>query len=85
MKTFCESLGGRAVEIINFEQKNMIPMTKEPRELHEKSKICYVCKRKFVQKYTKNRNYCKSRNHCYYTGKYGVAAHSIRNLEIYRT
>ena len=60
----------------------MIPLTKEKRELHEMSKTCYIFKRKFMQKCTKDRNYIKVRDHCHYTCKYKGAAHSICNLKL---
>ena len=51
MKKFCEYLKEYTKEIIIFEKKKTIPLTKEQRKLHEKSK-CYICKKK---NYTKVR------------------------------
>ena len=81
MKKICESLIEHAMEIINFEKKKMIPVTKGQRELREKSKICYICRRKFIQKCASGKNYHKLRDHCYYTGKHSGAAHSLYNLK----
>ena len=49
----------------------MIPLTKEQRELYEKTKFCYIYK--FKHKYINNKNY---------TGKYTGATHSICSLKI---
>ena len=46
MKNFCESLRKRAIEIIN---SGKIPLVKEEREFHGKSKICYICKEKSIE------------------------------------
>ena len=55
----------------------MILLTSEQHESHEKTKICYICKKKFEHKYTNDKNYQKVRDHCHYTGKYRGAAHCI--------
>ena len=47
MKKFCESLREHALNIINFEKKNIIPLTNEQLELHEKIKICYISNKSF--------------------------------------
>ena len=44
------------------------------------TKICYICKEKFEDKYTKDKKHCKVRDHCYYTGKYRGAAYGICHL-----
>ena len=31
------------MKIINFEKKEMIPLTNEQQESYEKAKICYIC------------------------------------------
>ena len=43
MKKFRESLRQHAVNKIKFENKKIIPLTNEQQELHEKTKICYIC------------------------------------------
>ena len=48
---------------------------------YENSKICYIYKEKFENKYLKDRKYCKVRDHCHYTGEYRGAAHDIFNLK----
>ena len=45
MKKLSESLRQHAMDLINFEKKRMIPLTKQLWELPENSKICYICKK----------------------------------------
>ena len=56
-------------------------LTKEQQESYENSKICYICKEKFEDKYLKDKKNQKLRDHCHYTGEYRGAAHSICNLK----
>ena len=81
MKKFCESLREYAMEMINFEKKKMVPQHNEQQQMHEKPKICCICKRALIQKYAKDKKYCNVRDFCQYTGKYRGAAHSICNLK----
>ena len=78
IKKFCEDLKELATEIINYDQKEMIPFTDKEINLYERQKVCY-------KKYDKNKKseyelYHKVRDHCYYTGKVRAAAHNICNL-----
>ena len=74
MKKIRESLREHRIKIINFKKKKIWLLTNEQQKSHENAKICYICKEKFEDKYTKDKNYCKVRDHCPYTGKYrGVA------------
>ena len=70
MKNFCESLTEHAMNIINFKKKKMKLLTKGQQESYENSKICYICKEKFENKYVKDKKYCKTRDNCHYTGEY---------------
>ena len=81
MKKFCESLREHAMKIINFKKKKMKLSTKEQQELYENTKICYICKEKFENKYLKDKKYCKVRDHRYYTREYRGAVYSICNLK----
>ena len=50
-------------------------LTKEQQESHENAKICYICKEKFENKYSRDKKCRKVRDHHHYTG----------NLEVLRT
>ena len=77
MKKFSKDLREHVSKIINYEKKNMIPLTTEEKIYHNKQKICYICKKEFNNNDKKN---YKVRDHCHYTGKYRGAAHNICNL-----
>ena len=67
------------MEIINYEKKEMIPLTKDEYESHYHQKACHICKRIFSADYN-NKKYRKVKDHCHYTGKYRGAAHDFSNL-----
>ena len=73
---FCKDLKELGMEIINFEENEMIPLTNKEIKSYEKQKVCHICKKKFC--YDKNKN--KVKDHCHYTKKFRGAAHSERNL-----
>ena len=56
-------------------------LTKEQQESYKNTKISYIWKEKFENKYLKGRKYCHIRDHCHYSGEYRGAPHSIRNLK----
>ena len=62
------SKGDNMETIINDEADKVI---------NENEKICYTCKKKFLN----NKRYCKVRDHCHFTGEYRGAADSICNLK----
>ena len=72
MKRFCKDLKEHATKIINYEKKVMAPLTKEEKEDYNNQKVCYICKKEFIDD--------KVRDHCHYTGKYRGAAHNTCNL-----
>ena len=81
MKKFCEFLRECVMKIINFKKKKMKLLTKEQQGSYKNSKIYYICKKKFKNKYLKDKKYCKVRDHCHYTTEYRGAAHSIHNFK----
>ena len=81
MKNFCLDLREPATKIINYENKEMIPLTKEEKKSHRTSRRCYICKKRFTTD-DNNKKYHKVRDHCHYTGKYRSAAHDICNLRL---
>ena len=43
MKKFVSSLREHAKNIIVFEKKKMLPLTKEKLKLHQDTKVCHIC------------------------------------------
>ena len=48
MKNFCLDLREHATKIINYEKKEMIPLTKKEEKKHNMQKVCYICKKDLV-------------------------------------
>ena len=48
MKNFCLDLREYATKIINYEKKEMIPLTRKEKKMHNKQKVCYVSKKILV-------------------------------------
>ena len=65
MKNFCKDLKERAKEVINYEKKQMIPLTYEENKSFEKLKVCFN-----IDKNVKNsfKLYHKVIDHCHHTG-----------------
>ena len=83
MKMFCKDLKDQAMKIINYEKKEMIPLTNEEKEIRENQNICHICEKEFCTDENNKKEFKKMqkvRDHCHYTGKYRGAAHSICNL-----
>ena len=80
MKKFCTYLSEHAKHIIDFEKKKMLPLTKEELKSHH-AKVCYICGKRIIKKFAKNKSYRKVRDHCRYTDKYRDAVHSICSLK----
>ena len=81
MKKFCTSFRDYVTNIINFEKKRMLALTKEEIKSHKDAKVCHICGKRFPKELANDKNYWKVRDHCHYTGKYRGAAHSICNLK----
>ena len=64
IEKFCKDLKEIGTEIINLEEKEMIPLRNKEIKSYEKQKVCHICKKKF----------------CHYTGKFRGAARSEYNL-----
>ena len=45
MKIFCKDLRDQAMKIINYEKKEMIPLTDEEKESYENQDICHLCEK----------------------------------------
>ena len=83
MKMFSNDLKEQANKIINYEMKEMRPLTNEEKESYENQEICHICEKQFCIDKSNIKEFKlkqKVRDHCYYTGKYRGAAHSNCNL-----
>ena len=69
MKKFCESLREHTKNIIDFQKKKMLPLTKEELKSHKDTKVCYICGKRILKKLSKSINYRKVRYDCHYIGK----------------
>ena len=47
MKMFCKDFKNQAKKIINYEKKQMIPLTDEEEESSENRKTCHICEKEF--------------------------------------
>ena len=47
MKNFYKDLKEHATKIINYEKKEMIPLTYEKNKSSKKQRFCYICKKEF--------------------------------------
>ena len=47
MKKFCKDLRDQAMKIINYEKKEMIPLTNEEKDSYKKQKVSYICEKEF--------------------------------------
>ena len=79
MKKFCIPLREHAANVINFENKKMIPFTKKEPKLNQDATACYIYGKRFSKKFVKDNNSRKVRDHCHFKDKYRYAAHSICN------
>ena len=82
IEKLCKKLKRRAMKIINYEKKEIIPLTNEENKYYEELEACYICEEKFcMDKDDENyKNKKKVKYHCHYTGKFRGAAHSKCNL-----
>ena len=47
MERFYKDLWDQAMKIIDYEKKEIIPLTDEEKESYEKQKVCYICEKEF--------------------------------------
>ena len=72
MKKFCTSLRQHSKNIINFEKKEMLPLTKEELKSHQDAKVWYICGKRTLKKLSKSITYQKVGDHCHYAGKFAI-------------
>ena len=83
MQNFSMTLRAIFNKLINYEQKDMIPLTDDEKVLYDSQKVCFLCEKEFRTDKTNKKQYkrmCKVRDHCHFTGKYRGAAHSMCNI-----
>ena len=64
----CKKLKERAMKIINYKEKEMIPLTKEENKSYKEQETCHICKKKTfcVDKDDENyKNKRKVKDHCH--------------------
>ena len=76
----CESIKKHAKNIIDFEKKKVLPLTKKELKSRQDGTVCYSCRKTFIEKFAKDKNHRKVRGHFHYTVKYKRTAHSLSNL-----
>ena len=83
IKKFCSELKELGTKIINYEQKEMTPLTDDEKKYYEEQKECYICQKEFCSDKNKKMKfalYKKVKDHFHFTGKFRGAAHCICNL-----
>ena len=80
MIKFCTSVREHATNVINFDKKKMLPLTKEEVKSYQGAKACHICGKRIFKQFANDKSYRKVTDHCHYTGKSRGAAHSICNL-----
>ena len=55
MKQFCASLKEHSKNIIGFEKKKISQLTKEELKSHQDSKVCYICGKRILKKFAKDK------------------------------
>ena len=73
MERFCKDLKEYVLKIINFDEKEMMPLTYKENEYYLKFNTDKNDRNAF-------KLYHKVRDHCHYIGKYRGAPHNICNL-----
>ena len=79
MKNFCLNIKEHATKIINYEKREIIPLTKKEEKMQNKQNVCHICKKRFSTDDGKKKCF-KVKDHCHYAGKYRGAAHDICNI-----
>ena len=50
MKKFCKYLREHAKNVIDFEKKKMLSLTREDLKSHQDAKLCYICGKRISKK-----------------------------------
>ena len=57
VKKFYKSLREQVKNIIDFEKKKLLPLTKEELKSHQDAKVFYICRKRILKKLYKRINY----------------------------
>ena len=68
IKKFCDDLKELVTEIINYKEKEMIPLTDKEINFYEEQKVCGICKGDKNKK-SEYALYHKVRDHCHFHRK----------------
>ena len=49
MKMFCKDLNEQTVKTINYEKKEVIPLTNKQKESYQNQEICDICEKEFCK------------------------------------
>ena len=74
-----KKLKDHALKIINYEKKEMIPLSEEENKSYQEQDSFHICRKKFNSD-KKDKKHQKVNDHCQYTGKFRGAAHNNCNL-----
>ena len=83
IKKFCSELKGLGTKVVNYDQKEMTPLTDDENRYYEEQKKCYICRTAFCDNKNQRKRFklCKKvRDHCNFTIKFRGTAHSLCNL-----
>ena len=69
MKHFCKDLIEHATKMINYEEKEMIPLTYKENKCYKNQNVCYICKKEFsTDNDDHDKKYHKVRDYCHFLG-----------------
>ena len=91
MQNFSMTLRAIFNKLINYEQKDMIPLTDDEKVLYDSQKVCFLCEKGFRTDKTNKKQYKrmrKVRDHCHFTGNTAVlliacVIYVIKYLKLY--
>ena len=75
----CTSLKEHATNVINFEKRKLLPLTKKSLK-YTNMRQCHIRGKRFLKRFVNDQTFPKVRDHCHSTFKYRGTAHSICNL-----
>ena len=80
IEKLCKKLKERSKKIINYEEKELLPLTYKENKSYKEQKAFHICKEKLCMD-KDDENYInrkKVKDYCHYTRKFRVAAHKFK-------